>query len=101
MEPIDESVQRAAEKGNDLVPYFRGHAIFSPADLADDVDQLVTSLRQTHQDFVYLRQSDEVGSGRVHDWNEIWERVSTQIPDLRKKPQTRFRELLGDRARGS
>jgi hypothetical protein len=33
----------------------------------------------------------------IPDWKALWERVSSEIPDIRRKLEARFRDLLGDR----
>ena len=77
--------------------FFTRRRLFLPKQVASDVSDLISQIRKTSQDFIWMREEEDAGrqSERIRKWGDIHEEITTDVPKVREGIEDKFRELLG------
>jgi hypothetical protein len=94
--PQAELAQRAVDALNAFRTYVVEHRIWLDPDLAEQVAALDKKLIATAIEFqTYPADDPTVAKERMETWYKVYKRMESDVPDLRKQIEDRFRRLLG------
>jgi hypothetical protein len=84
--------QEAAQCANDFIDFFNENRIYLHEDVTNAIDDLISELRRAWAEFT-------AHSGRPYpdprEWMSAWKKVTDDIPPLRRRIESEFRQLLG------
>lgn len=88
---LAEKAKKAFKSSNELHLFFEKKRIYFTADLCDKISEFSLELRKNINLFALNIQSGTGNPG----WQEVWDKMSEEIPQLKKDLENYFREILG------
>lgn len=93
-ESMKENIDAAAESGEEFRRYYKEKKIYFPSEICEMTENLLSSYRDTFNDFAIYHRYDRALD--VEKWDENWNSLTEdEIPELREELEDHFRELLG------
>lgn len=87
--------EAASEAHRDYRNYYGTNVIFFPKAVAEKLEAIDFEVVKALNEFFYLVDMDR-NNNNVDKWNEIFERVNTDIKSALSDLEEEFRRLLGD-----
>lgn len=93
----DEKSDKASKCNMELITYYQENRIFFEEQLAEEIDSLLTELREAWSKFQLSRASKEDSDHKEarQEWSKAWTQIDEQVPIVKKKLESSFRANLG------
>ena len=98
--PIQKKKEDAGKAGDEFVKYSSINKIYFSKELCEIIEDINKQFKRAWIDFttftVYEKSNRVLTSEEKHrNWIKAWDTVSKEIPKLREKLESEFREILG------
>ncbi|MFH1585855.1 MAG: hypothetical protein ABIB79_03745 [archaeon] len=98
--PKEEKRKIAAETGNEFRDFYRKNRIYFSEKIVEILEKMDKIFMTSFINFTTLELDNPDSraikpSERVEEWNKVWRRITTEIPELRSELEKEFRGILG------
>jgi hypothetical protein len=94
----DEKKQKIIEVTNDFRGYFEINKIFIEKETSDNIEILIRSDDLWNDWMCFVDSPDTPQAEKIREWRKIWERLNTEVNQIKTELEVSFREMLGIRS---